>query len=257
VQATGSKLLGVVGVADGGAQLRLELLAVEGRLLRLHGDYGVYGHLEVPRVLDTDATNALGLRSDPRRCRGDRDCGPCASEMTGPFMRTIETVGVARVAPRGLATPWRLVLSSVLVMITACGSSKTDMATYGSSKTDMATDGSSKTDAATDGSKTDAASVCQSLQAKFFAALPMAQSCGDTKLGGQCQTTVPYLSIGCSSPICLVAVNDVSALMPIESQWDQLGCSQIPGYVCVDGCRVARTGICSPVDGGSVCDPTP
>src|SRR5258707_1260378 len=46
------------GIPSGGATLRLELLAVEGHLLRLHGDDGVYGHLEVPRVLDVDGQPA-------------------------------------------------------------------------------------------------------------------------------------------------------------------------------------------------------
>jgi hypothetical protein len=103
-------------------------------------------------------------------------------------------------------------------------------------------------------SKPDAAAECQSLQTKFFAALPAAKSCDATE-SGQCQKTVPLLAIGCSSPICLVAVSDDSALIPIESQWTQIGCSQIPGYGCEQGCGVARTGICASQDGGAICDP--
>jgi hypothetical protein len=104
-------------------------------------------------------------------------------------------------------------------------------------------------------STANAVAACQSLQTSFFAALPAAQSCGNTKITGQCQNTVPLLAIGCSSPICLVAVNDDSALAPIELQWNQLGCSQLPGYGCAQGCREARTGICGPYDGGTICDP--
>ena len=102
-------------------------------------------------------------------------------------------------------------------------------------------------------SEANAVVTCQGLQESFFAALPGAQSCNTTS--GQCQKTVPLLNIGCSSPICLVAVNDDSALKPIETQWDLLGCSQLPGYVCAQGCRVARTGICGAEDGGASCDP--
>jgi hypothetical protein len=99
-----------------------------------------------------------------------------------------------------------------------------------------------------------ATATCQGLQDRFFAALPAAQSCASGS-AGQCQKTVPLLSIGCSSPICPVAVNDDSALMPIESQWNLFGCSQLHGIGCVQGCRVAKTGICGPQDGGSTCDP--
>jgi hypothetical protein len=99
-----------------------------------------------------------------------------------------------------------------------------------------------------------AVATCQGLQTSFVAALPAAQSCtaGST---GQCQKTVPTLVIGCSSPICLVAVNDDSALAPIETQWNLLGCSQLPGYVCAQRCRQATTGVCTAQDGGAVCDP--
>jgi hypothetical protein len=128
---------------------------------------------------------------------------------------------------------------AVVLTIGSCGSS----------------DGITRCTSACDSSPADAVATCQSLQTSFFAALPAAQSCGDTKNGSQCQKTVPLLSIGCSSPICLVAVNDDSALMPIETQWDLLGCSQLPGYGCAQGCRVARTGICTSQDGGAVCDP--
>jgi hypothetical protein len=103
-------------------------------------------------------------------------------------------------------------------------------------------------------SKSDRTAECQTLQDRFFAALPTAQSCSATG-GGQCQQTVPLLDIGCASPICMVAVNDGSALMPIETQWNLLGCSQLPGYACAQGCRVARTGICASQDGGAICDP--
>ena len=102
----------------------------------------------------------------------------------------------------------------------------------------------------------DAVTACKGLQQSFFAALPAAQSCASGS-AGQCQKTVPFLVIGCSSPMCLVAINDDSALMPIESQWNLFGCGQLPGYGCVDGCRVATTGICAAQDGGTVCDPTP
>jgi hypothetical protein len=110
---------------------------------------------------------------------------------------------------------------------------------------------------ACDSSPANAVATCQSLQTSFFAALPAAQICGDSKIAGQCQKTVPLLAIGCASPICLVAVNDDSALMPIETQWNLLGCGQLPGYACVQGCRVARTGICGSQDGGAICDPDP
>jgi hypothetical protein len=104
-------------------------------------------------------------------------------------------------------------------------------------------------------SKADPAAGCQSLQTKFIAALPTARSCGNAKIAGQCQKTVPLLDIGCASPICMVAVNDDAALMPIETEWNLLGCSQLPGYGCVQGCRVATTGICASQDGGAICDP--
>jgi hypothetical protein len=100
----------------------------------------------------------------------------------------------------------------------------------------------------------DAVATCQTLQERFFAALPTAQSCAANG-AGQCQKTVPLLSIGCSSPICMAAVNDDSALTPIESEWNQLGCAYLPGYVCAQGCRVVTAGLCGPVDGGAVCDP--
>jgi hypothetical protein len=96
--------------------------------------------------------------------------------------------------------------------------------------------------------------TCQGLQDSFFAALPAAKTCTAGSVG-ECQKTVPLLSIGCSSPICLVAVNDDSALMPIETQWNLLGCGQLPGYGCVQGCRVATTGVCGAPDSGNVCDP--
>ena len=99
-----------------------------------------------------------------------------------------------------------------------------------------------------------AVTTCQGLQTSFFAALPAAQSCSTTNTS-PCQKTVPLLAIGCASPICLVAVNDDSALMPIETQWNLLGCGQLPGYGCVQGCRVARTGTCGSQDGGTICDP--
>jgi hypothetical protein len=105
-------------------------------------------------------------------------------------------------------------------------------------------------------SKADAVAICQSLQEEFFATLPTAQSCAVNGVA-QCQKMVPLLSIGCSSPICLVAVNDDSALTPIASQWNQLGCGQLPGYVCAQGCRGATAGLCSAADGGARCDPTP
>ena len=127
---------------------------------------------------------------------------------------------------------------AVVLTIGACGSS----------------DAVNRCTSACDSSPANAVATCQGLQQSFFAALPAAQSCITTS-GGQCQKTVPLLSIGCSSPICMVAVNDDSALMPIETQWDLLGCSQLPGYGCAQGCRVARTGICVAGDGGAVCDP--
>jgi hypothetical protein len=98
--------------------------------------------------------------------------------------------------------------------------------------------------------------TCQGLQDRFYAALPAAQSC-EANVPGQCQKTVATLSIGCPSPACLVAVNDDSALSPIESAWSQLGCGQLSGYGCVQGCRVAKTGLCIAADGGSACDPNP
>src|ERR1700753_2867114 len=58
---------------------------------------------------------------------------------------------------------------------------------------------------------------CQSLQAMFTAALPAAQSC-DANGAGQCQKTVATLVIGCPTPLCMVAVNDDAALLPIESE---------------------------------------
>src|SRR5580693_1755258 len=48
------ELLPFVRVADGHAQLWLELLAVERHLFRLHGDDGVHGDREVAGVLDID-----------------------------------------------------------------------------------------------------------------------------------------------------------------------------------------------------------
>jgi hypothetical protein len=108
---------------------------------------------------------------------------------------------------------------------------------------------------ACDTSPADAVTACKGLQEGFFAALPAAQSCASGS-AGQCQKTVPLLSIGCG-PICLVAVNDDSALTPIESQWNLFGCGQLPGYACAQGCRVAKTGICAAQDGGTVCDPNP
>ena len=140
------------------------------------------------------------------------------------MLRTLENIGL-------------LVLAAVL-SVGACSSS----------------DAVNRCTSACDSTPADAIATCQNLQTSFFAALPAAQSCSVTS-GGQCPKTVPLLSIGCSSPICLVAVNDDSALMPIETQWDLLGCSQLPGYGCAQGCRVARTGICVAGDGGAVCDP--
>ena len=104
-------------------------------------------------------------------------------------------------------------------------------------------------------STANAVATCQGLQERFFAALPAAQSCAPGS-AGQCQKTVPVLVVGCNNPMCVVAVNDDSALAQIESQWNLFGCGQLPGYGCVDGCREARTGICGAQDGGSVCDPT-
>jgi hypothetical protein len=140
----------------------------------------------------------------------------------------------------GLLVSTRLaVLVAVVLTVGACGSS----------------DAVNRCTSACDSSPANAVATCQGLQTSFFAALPAAQSCGNSKIAGQCQKTVPLLSIGCSSPICMVAVNDDSALMPIETQWNLLGCSQLPGYGCVQGCRVARTGICVAGDGGAICDP--
>jgi hypothetical protein len=102
----------------------------------------------------------------------------------------------------------------------------------------------------------DETSCCENLEKSFYAALPAAQAC-DANGAGQCQKTVPTLSIGCPSPICLVAVNDDSALAPIESEWNQLGCAELRGYTCVDGCRVPTAGLCSAQNGMSVCDPSP
>jgi hypothetical protein len=144
---------------------------------------------------------------------------------------TLESMGL-------LVTTRLAVLGAVVLTIGACSSS----------------DAVNRCTSVCGSSPANAVATCQSLQTSFFAALPAAQSCGATS-AGQCQKTVALLSIGCSSPICLVAVNDDSALMPIETQWDLLGCSQLPGYGCVQGCRVARTGICASRDGGTICDP--
>jgi hypothetical protein len=148
---------------------------------------------------------------------------------------------MTRVAAVGVDVSLRLIfLGAVVLTVASCGSSKSVADSGPESVAD---------------SSPDVVAACQSLQNNFFAALPAAKSCSATN-GGQCQKTVPLLSIGCSSPICLVAVNDDSALLPTGTQWTQLGCAQLLGYTCVQGCREARTGICASQDGGAVCDPT-
>jgi hypothetical protein len=103
------------------------------------------------------------------------------------------------------------------------------------------------------GSKTDVVAECASLQTRFFAALPAAQGC-DANVAVQCQKMVASLAIGCSSPVCMVVVNDDSALMAMESQWSQLGCARIPGYGCAQGCEVFKTGVCSAQNGAFSCE---
>ena len=136
-------------------------------------------------------------------------------------------------AHRSRVTSRLFLLGTVVLTIGACGS-----------------DGSKCCSPST-GSAT---AICQGLQTSFFAALPAARSCATGSVG-QCQKTLPLPVVGCPSPICLVAVNDDSALMPIETQWNLLGCSQLPGYGCAQGCRQATTGVCTAQDGGSICDP--
>lgn len=52
----------------------------------------------------------------------------------------------------------------------------------------------------------------------------------------------------------MVVVNNDAALLPIASQWSQLGCSQIRGYACVQGCEVFKTGTCATQNGAASCD---
>jgi|SRR5579862_1819388 len=167
--------------------------------------------------------DALGARK-PRPPRGRR-----ADVEPGGGSRCPRRVGLD---PIGVDVTSRLIIfGAVVLTLGACGSG-------------------SKCCGPTTGN---AVATCQGLQTSFFSALPAAQSCSTTS-GGQCQKTVPLLSIGCTS-ICAAAVNDDSALMPIETQWNLLGCSQLLGFGCVQGCREARTGVCAAQDGGAVCDP--
>jgi hypothetical protein len=101
-----------------------------------------------------------------------------------------------------------------------------------------------------------AVAACETLQSTYLDALHVAQSC-DPTVAQQCQKIAPTLNIGCGSMTCPVAVNDDSALTPLQAQWAQLGCAELPGYVCVTGCRSAQTGLCGAQDGGSICDPNP
>jgi hypothetical protein len=140
---------------------------------------------------------------------------------------------LAPVAPIGVdVTSGLILLGAVVLIVGACGSNGAKCCEPSGS----------------------AAATCQGLQESFFAALPAAQSCASGS-AGQCQKTLPLPVVGCPSPICLVAVNDDSALMPIETQWNLLGCSQLPGYGCAQGCRQATTGVCTAQDGGSISDP--
>ncbi len=96
---------------------------------------------------------------------------------------------------------------------------------------------------------------CQELQAAYNATVLVALSC-DVTGAGQCEKMVPYLSIGCPA-LCQVTVNDDSALTPLLTRWNQLGCSELRGYACLLGCRSNRLGICGAENGVTICDPTP
>jgi hypothetical protein len=96
---------------------------------------------------------------------------------------------------------------------------------------------------------------CQELAATYGAAVIAALSC-DVHGAGQCQKMVPYLALGCPE-LCQVTVNDDSALTPLLALWNQLGCSDLRGYACLQGCRNNRLGICGAESGVTICDPDP
>jgi hypothetical protein len=95
--------------------------------------------------------------------------------------------------------------------------------------------------------------ACQQLLAAYNAAVFVALSCNVTA-PGQCQKTVPYLSIGCPA-LCQATVNEDSALLPLIAAWNQLGCSDLRGYACLQGCRSNRLGICGVENSVTICDP--